>query len=90
MVYMQVSIWLKDGSVYKNVNLLSATIKVDGQALDVGSLAKIDDAYLYTFDGTQIYREQVTGNIQIGVTGISGGLTIGIDQIADLGRVATE
>jgi hypothetical protein len=83
---MQVSIWLKDGSVYKNAKLLGSNMTIQGQAVDIGSLDRIDDAYLYTLDGAQIYKEQITGGIQIGLAGVSGGLTISIDQIADLER----
>ena len=83
---MQVSIWLKDGSEYKNATLVSGDIKVDGQLLDTGKLSEIDNAYLYTSDGAQIYRDRVTGNIQISEGGIAGNLTLGIDQIDELER----
>ncbi len=84
---MKISLWLKDGSVYKNATLAGAQLKVDGQPLDINNLDKIDDAYLYTLGGAQIYRNQITGSIQVTLAGVAGNLTISIDQISDLDRV---
>jgi hypothetical protein len=84
--WMKISIWLKDGSAFEDTTVAGASIKVDGQPFDINTVDKVDNAFWYTVGGAKIYRQQVTGSIQLVVAGVSGNLTIGVDDIDELVR----
>jgi hypothetical protein len=77
-------IWLKDGSIFKDWTLTQADIKVGGLAFDINTFRELDSAFLYVSDGTKIYRDRVTGTIAVHGSGITGSLTLSIEQIEDM------
>jgi hypothetical protein len=81
---LQVKIWLKDGSILKDWTLTQTDIKVSGLAFDIHTFAKLDDAYLYVSDGTQVYRDRVTGTIDAHGPGVTGSLKVAIEQIEQM------
>jgi hypothetical protein len=81
---MKISLWLKDGSIYRDCTLTSANIKIDGAAFDISKLDRIDDAYIYTIDAAQIYRDHASGNIHIATSGVADGLTINLSDVSVL------
>ncbi len=81
---LNVTIWLKDFSILKNWKLTRSSLTVNGALLDITKLAKIDDAYLYLTDGSQVYRDRVAGTIDVAGPGVAGTLTLGVGQIQEL------
>ena len=81
---LNVTIWLKDFSILKNWTLTRSSLTVNGAPLDITKLAKIDDAYLYLADASQVYRDRVAGSIDVAGPGVSGTLTLDVDQIQEL------
>ena len=81
---MQVSIWLINGTIYKNVTIAGANLEVRGNPLDIKSVSKIDSAYIYTISGAKIERDDASGGIQITVAGVTGDVKIDLVEIADL------
>ena len=68
--------------------LVKADIKVGGVAFDIDTFDKLDDAYLYSTDGSQIYRDRVTGTIDVHAPGITSPLTLSIEQVEEMLRSA--
>jgi hypothetical protein len=81
---LNVTIWLKDFSILKNWTLTRSGLTVDGTPLDINKLAKVDNAYLYFTDGSQVYRDRISGTIKVAGPGVSGSLTLNIDQVEEL------
>jgi len=82
--FMKFKIFFKDGSILQAAVLVSADIKIGGLPFDIKTMQKIDDAFFYTSAGSKIYRDQVTGGIEVAIPGVTGPLKISIDQIRDL------
>jgi len=83
---MNASIWLMDGSIYDNVPVIAANLNVDGSPFDINTLSKIDNAFLYTLAGAKIYRQNASGTIRINVAGVTGNITLDLEQIDELVR----
>lgn len=85
---LNLQIWLKDGSMLKDWALARADIQVAGLAFDMNTFDKLDDAYLYALDGSKIYRDRVTGTVDVQGPGVIGSLKLAIDQIDEMVRSA--
>ncbi|HLX72895.1 MAG TPA: hypothetical protein VKV04_24995 [Verrucomicrobiae bacterium] len=82
---MQVTIWLINGTIYRNVTVTGSNLKVRGNPLDINSVSKIDSAYIFTDGGDdKIERDDASGSIQIKVAGVTGNVAIDLVEIADL------
>jgi hypothetical protein len=77
----KIDLWLKDGSNLKGWILVSTDLKISGSSLDLHALERVDNAYVYTSGGNKIYRERVTGTIDILGAGLGGPLKLGLDQV---------
>ncbi len=88
LMIMKVKVWLKDGTILQNWTLTQSDIKVDGVAFQINTLDKIDSAYLYTLTGDKIYRQRVSGDIELRSPIAAGPLKVAVKQISDLNRVA--
>jgi hypothetical protein len=86
---LKVQIWLKDGSIFKDWILTQAEIKVGGLAFDMNTFEKLDHAYLYVAGGSKIYRDRVTGNIDVRGPSMTDSLKLAIDQVEDMVRSVT-
>jgi hypothetical protein len=86
---IKVTVWLKDGSIFKDWTLTNADIKIGGLPYDIGTLEKVEDAFLYTSNGTKVYRERVTGSIDIVGIGLAGPLKLNVEQVSALNRTTT-
>lgn len=81
---MQATIWLVNGTIYRNITVAGSTLKVDGNPLDIDSVSKIDSAYIYTNGDTKIERDGASGAVQITFAGVTGSVPIDLVEIADL------
>lgn len=81
---MKAKLWLKDGSVFEEVILAAADLKMSGLPLDATKLTKIEETYLYLAAGVKIYRERVVGTIDFNVPGLGGIAKLNLDQIKEL------
>ena len=83
---LKVQIWLKDGSIFKDWTLTQAEIKVGGLAFDMDTFEKLDHAYLYLADGSKIFRDRVTEDIDVRGPGMTSSLKLAIEQVEDIVR----
>ena len=78
----KINLWLKDGSVLKDWLLVSADLRIAGLPLDVGTVERVDDAFLYLAGGSKVYRERVGGSLTLAAVGMTDPLKLSMDQVA--------
>ena len=54
---MKAKLWFKDGSVFEEIIVAGADLKMGALPLDAAKLQKIEEAYLYLAGGAKIFRE---------------------------------
>ena len=81
---MKAKLWFKDGSVFEEIIVAGADLKMGAPPLDAAKLQKIEEAYLYLAGGAKIFRERVAGTIEFTIPGVVGTAKINLEQIKEL------
>jgi hypothetical protein len=80
----KVTIWLKDGAIFKDWVFLSADIKINGLPFNSSALDKIDNAFLYSTDGSKFEKDDVLGTIRVSSQSFPANVDLQFDKIDEL------